>query len=101
MEKDLLFKDWIYLEDNIGHEGSENGEILLDHELPHLSRITIEKKINLKNRNPYYAITVGVYGIVVHTAYFATFDDAKESYNALRLIIQAILFSQENNSSNQ
>jgi len=94
-----IFEKWVSLEENIGKEGSEHGEILVDYELPHLSRMTIEKKVDIRNNIPYYAITVGVYGIIMHTAYFKSFDDAKEGYDALRIIIQALLFSMEKNSS--
>ncbi len=97
MKKVDIFEKWVSLEKNIGQVGSENGEIILDHELPHLSRITIEKVVNVQNNTPYYTITIGVYGIIVHTAFFRSFDDTKESYDALRLIIQAILFSMDKN----
>jgi len=61
-----------------GAVGSENGEILYDEEYKNACRITLEKCPK------YYAITCGVYGCMVHTAfsdfshYQAMYDDMKK-----------------------
>lgn len=56
---------WIdYEEGNtIGTTGSENGEIVQDIEYNNAARITVECC------ERYYAITVGIYGAMVHTAF--------------------------------
>jgi hypothetical protein len=83
---------WNSLSDNLGKIGSEEGEIKLDDELPNLARITIElKKSHVQPPGDHYAITVGVYGILVHTAFFKRWEDAIECSNAIKLIIQALL----------
>ena len=46
-----------------GNVGSEGGEILSDEEYKNACRITLEKC------EKYYAITCGVYGAMVHTAF--------------------------------
>lgn len=55
MWKKLAFKP--------GAAGSENGTILADEEYKESCRITLEKCAR------YYAITCGVYGAMVHTAF--------------------------------
>ena len=50
--------------------GSEDGVIKLDDELPGLSRITIELKQSTLPPGDHYAITIGVYGLLVHTIFF-------------------------------
>lgn len=47
----------------IGRKGSENGTILKDEEYNDLCRITLEKC------SRYYAVTCGIYGELVHTAF--------------------------------
>lgn len=60
---------WDKLDFENGKTGSEGGTILLDEEYKGSCRITLEKC------SKYYAITCGVYGAMVHTA----FCDEKES----------------------
>jgi hypothetical protein len=86
-----MFENWVSLVDNIGKVGSENGIIEIDEELPELSRITFEKK---KARYPigdHYAVTMGVYGLLVHTAFFKRKQDAKECADSLKLVIEILL----------
>ena len=49
--------------ESIGAIGSENGKIIFDEEYPGYSRITVEVC------EKYYAITVGLYGSMVHTVF--------------------------------
>ena len=67
--------------DTIGTMGSESGVVLKDEEYKDSCRITLEKC------ERYYAITCGVYGAMVHTA----FCDEKESegkYEAMKKDLQ-------------
>lgn len=72
--------DWIIYGDGdtIGSVGSENGVILRDEEYDGECRITLEKC------SRYYAITCGIYGEMVHTAFCdpeegnAVFDAMKD-----------------------
>lgn len=54
---------WTSLYIRPGETGSENGMILIDEEYKQSCRITLEKCAK------YYAITCGVYGAMVHTAF--------------------------------
>lgn len=58
-------KDWIIYKNGntIGSVGSENGVILRDEEYDDACRITLEKC------QRYCAITCGIYGEMVHTAF--------------------------------
>ena len=60
---------WDKLDFVEGEKGSEDGIIIFDEEYKGACRITLEKCPK------YYAITCGVYGAMVHTA----FCDEKES----------------------
>ena len=64
-----------------GTMGSENGTILLDEEYKKACRITLEKC------ERYYAITCGIYGGMVHTA-FADNDHYREKYEAMKKELQ-------------
>lgn len=84
-------KRWMPYEDgfSIGGVGSENGIILYDEEFDGGCRITMEKC------QRYYAITCGVYGSMVHTV-FRSSDDAKETYEAMKLELEKFMISTTN-----
>ena len=65
----------------IGTVGSENGDILSDEEYKDACRITLEKC------KKYYAITCGVYGVMVHTA-FSDGCHYQEMYEAMKKDLQ-------------
>ena len=67
-----------------GQIGSEKGEILLDEEYNGVCRITLEKC------SKYYAITCGVYGAMVHTA-FAADSQYQEIYDAMKNELQGFI----------
>lgn len=70
---------WIKLPFEPGELGSENGVLLADEEYKELSRITLEKCPE------YYAITCGVYGSMVHTA-FCDEENYKSTFRAMKRI---------------
>lgn len=72
-----------------GASGSENGIILADEEYKNACRITLEKC------EKYYAITCGVYGAMVHTA-FADFDNYHEKYDAMKKELQGFIDNDTN-----
>ncbi|MBR6578937.1 MAG: hypothetical protein IKK74_08335 [Clostridia bacterium] len=80
MRKREMWKD-LYIPGKIG---SENGEILLDEEYKGACRITLEKCPK------YYAITCGVYGAMVHTA-FADDSHCQEIYDAMKNDLQEFI----------
>ena len=68
----------------VGSTGSENGEILYDEEYKGACTITLEKC------EKYYAITCGIYGGMMHTA----FSDSKhfqEMYDAMKKDLQEFM----------
>ena len=70
---------WIKYKDgsDIGTIGSEGGEIITDEEYKNLCHITLEKCIDR------YAITCGIYGAMVHTA-FCDSENPYEKYEAMK-----------------
>jgi len=60
-----------------GEKGSENGLIICDEEYKGACRITLEKCPK------YYAITCGVYGAMVHTA-FCSEEESTMTYEAMK-----------------
>ena len=75
---------WKVLTEELNQIGSEGGNILKDEEYKGQSRITLERCIR------YDAITCGVYGEMVHTAY----SDAKDSsslYESMKKELQMFI----------
>ncbi len=75
----------------IGKAGSEGGDIVKDEEYSSLARITLEKL-----RGSCYAVTCGIYGTLVHTAFF---DEALafSEYDKMKSDIEAILCCENDN----
>ena len=67
-----------------GETGSENGIIIADEEYKNVCRITLEKC------ERYYAITCGVYGTMVHTA-FTDSEHYKDMYDNMKRDLQEFL----------
>lgn len=86
-----MFKNWVSLEKNIGTKGYAGSVIKLDEELLNLARITIVLKQSASSPGDHYEITIGVYGVLVHTIFFTQWEDAIECTNAIKLIVQTLL----------
>ncbi|MBE5851160.1 MAG: hypothetical protein E7298_13675 [Lachnospiraceae bacterium] len=74
---------WRNLE-TTGTKGSENGIIIKDEEYDGACRLTLEKC------ERYYAITCGVYGAMVHTAFFGE-DDYNDKYESIKKDLQEFM----------
>lgn len=85
------FEYWDSLTQNLDKEGSEGGVIVRDDELPSTARVTIERKTRPNSDSSYFAVTIGVYDLLVHTAFFGSLDDAVEGADLAKLLIQVIL----------
>lgn len=74
---------WVPVESGqtIGQKGSEEGVILKDEVLPGHARITLER-IN------FYAITAGLYGVLVHTTFDHTLSGANDKYAAMKIALE-------------
>lgn len=72
---------------SIGEEGSESGTIVLDQEHPLGARITLEENA----RDIPYVITCGIYGLMVHTAYFSNVTEAKQIFGEMKADLEEIL----------
>lgn len=70
--------------DTIGTMGSESGVILKDEEYKDSCQITLEKC------ERYYAITCGVYGAMVHTAFYDE-EDFADKYEAMKKELQDLI----------
>ncbi len=68
----------------IGEKGSENGIIIYDEEYDEVCRITLEKC------ERYYAVTCGVYGAMVHTAFFYE-ENSLVQYEAMKKDLQEFI----------
>lgn len=66
--------------------GSENGDIILDEEHSDGARITLEKD----GYHP-WAITCGIYGTMVHTAFASTESEALKKYATMKSEISKFL----------
>lgn len=71
----------------IGTEGSENGVIIKDDEYSTGARITLEKEAH----GIPYAITCGIYGLMVHTAFASNEQEALGMYNEMKKYIEEFL----------
>lgn len=82
---------WYPIEDGhtIGTEGSEDGTIIKDDELELGARITLEKEAQ-RGRIP-YAITCGIYGLMVHTAFADNEQEASDMYDEMKKFIEEFL----------
>ena len=67
----------------IGQIGSEKGIIIKDEENINGARITIEKNC----RSIPFAITLGIYGVMVHTAYFSDENITENKLEEIKLVI--------------
>ena len=69
---------WLSYESG-SEKGSEDGWIVEDEEIPGVCRITLEEG----GHTP-YAITCGVYGLIVHTAFASDYDEAMGKYEGMK-----------------
>ena len=77
----------------IGNIGSENGVIVFDEEYDVKARITVEEC------ERYHAITVGLYGVMVHTA-FCGREEYEEMVRNMKVDIEEF-YSQEHSLSEE
>lgn len=84
-----LTENWIrYNKGNsIGKKGSEGGKILNDQENINGARITIEANTGTIP----FAITLGIYGLIVHTQFFSEIEIATEYFKRKKNEIDRIL----------
>lgn len=71
----------------VGEAGSEGGLIVADEEHANGARITLEQG----GRNAPWAITCGVYGSFLHTAFAASEDEGRVKFAGMRRDLAAIL----------
>jgi hypothetical protein len=71
----------------IGTSGSESGRILIDEEHPAGARITLEQG----GPTAPFAITCGIYGGFLHTAFAGTESEATAKYHAMKARLGELL----------
>ena len=80
----------------LGQVGSEQGRIVLDEESDAGARITLEAIPRpwlawlSGRRRPAFAITCGVYGLMLHTRFFGSEREAKTEYERMKPRLEAI-----------
>ena len=72
---------------SIGHEGSEEGVILLDEENELGARITLEKN----GVTAPFAITCGIYGWMVHTHFLGVESEARTTFEQMKIDLMRIV----------
>ncbi|MNF93810.1 hypothetical protein D3C87_1518300 [compost metagenome] len=84
-----LTQNWIKYDNgnSIGKKGSEGGNILNDQENINGARITIEANV----ASIPFAITLGIYGLIVHTEFFSEIEIATEYFKKKKNEIDRIL----------
>ena len=94
-----LTEDWTKFENgnSIGKQGSEGGKILNDQENINGARITLEKNVG----NIPFAITFGIYGLMVHTEFFSEKEIAVEYFKRKKIEINYVLKMFEAPENNQ
>lgn len=70
----------------IGTIGSEGGVIVTDYEHSDGARVTIEKGGDIAP----YSVTIGIYGLMFHTAFSSSLDEAENQEEILRQKIEAV-----------
>lgn len=70
----------------LGSTGSEGGVILRDEEHEIGARITLEE-----TSDPPFAITCGIHGVMVHTAFVVTEIEAADAYDAMKAEMETLI----------
>jgi hypothetical protein len=80
--------NWKPYEDgrSIGETGSERGTIVRDEEHADGARITLEEAGTAP-----FAITCGIYGVMVHTAFFSSRQEAENAFETMRNELDEIM----------
>jgi len=80
---------WVPFEQGatLGSRGSESGLILLDEEYWDAARITLERDTSVAP----FAITCGIYWLLMHTRFFDAEAAATSAYAAMKADIQTIV----------
>ena len=71
----------------IGTRGSEGGVVIMDEEHTHGARISLEKETS----SAPYTITLGIYGLLMHTAFYSDHESAPVGLQNFKSKIQKIL----------
>jgi hypothetical protein len=93
-KKNILLKSWINITDSIDQDGPDGGIALFAYELPKIGRIDIEKKTRQKEPKEYFAVTIVIYGRLLHTGYFYNWDDVLEHLNSTQILMQIVFNNQ-------
>lgn len=74
--------------------GPEEGWIIEDEEIPGVCRITMEEDC----RAAPYGITCGTYGLMMHTTWAETYEEAREKYEGMKRDLRGCVERHENDS---
>ncbi|MCC9293508.1 hypothetical protein ACFHWD_01295 [Clostridium sp. MT-14] len=71
----------------IGKVGSENGIVIIDETYGDEARIILERDCG----NTPFAITIGIYGLMVHTAFASSNGEAEKKYCEMKEDVKKLL----------
>ena len=72
---------------SIGTIGSEDGKILRDEENSFGARITLEENGSVAP----FSITIGIYGLMFHTDFYSSLENAENKFKSFKTIIEKII----------
>jgi hypothetical protein len=71
----------------LGLEGSERGKTIRDEEHDLGARITLEREADVAP----FAITCGIYGLMMHTRFFENEDEAVAEYDKMKASLSGLV----------
>jgi hypothetical protein len=72
---------------SISRPGSEGGKIIRDEENTFGARITLEEKGDIAP----FSITLGIYGVMVHTRFYSTFEQGQRCFDLYKNKIEQVI----------
>ena len=82
-------RDWHPSEsgETLGQTGSEEGNVVRDEEHSLGARITLERDVRIAP----FAITCGIYGLMIHTRFFSFQPEAETQYDLMKTALSELL----------
>jgi hypothetical protein len=90
---------WIQFDEgkSIGQKGSEGGSIIRNEENTLGARVTLEDKGDVAP----FSITLGIYGLMFHTAFFSTVGHGQRGFELFKENIELLISHCSNEETNR
>lgn len=82
-----MVNNWSDLKVEQRKKGPEDGDVLIEADLPGISHIIVEKKTNQISGDEIYPVTTIIYDKLVNTAFFKNREDAEEHVSSTKLML--------------